>query len=354
MRVPARLAPRLAVVVAALPLLAVGATDGGALVGGSAAADTPVEQQVGAEAAARINGRRVVLVSLDGLHRKAISRLGRKRAPTLHRLIRRGASTLNARTLRERTLTLPNHTGMLTGRRVDVRQGGHGVWFNTDPGTTVSHAAGEHVSSVFEVVHDAGGSTALLTSKDKFAFFRRSWRGAIDRFTYRASNRRLARAAVRELRRDRAFTMLHLSAPDTAGHAHGFLSPRYLRAVERTDRNLGLLVDALRADRERAQRTVVLVTADHGGPRHHRRHSAAGLRANYTVPVIAWGGGVARGDLYELNPAFRDPGAERTGYRRPKQPIRNGMVANLATSLLGLRAVPGSTLDRAQQLDVLS
>ena len=58
---------------------------------------------------------RVVAISVDGLNPKAITKLGRSGAPNFYRLMREGASTLNARTAREQTRTLPNHTGMLTG-----------------------------------------------------------------------------------------------------------------------------------------------------------------------------------------------------------------------------------------------
>ena len=74
----------------------------------------------------------VVAISIDGLNPRAISELGPSGAPTFHRLMREGASTLDARTEREQTRTLPNHTGMLTGRRIDARRGGHGVTYNTD------------------------------------------------------------------------------------------------------------------------------------------------------------------------------------------------------------------------------
>ena len=117
---------------------------------------------------------RVVAISVDGLNPKAITKLGRSGAPNFHRLMREGASTLNARTAREQTRTLPNHTGMLTGRRIDDRRGGHGVTFNSDTGTTVHRAAGEYVASVFDVVHDRGGSTALFTAKKKFALYQRT------------------------------------------------------------------------------------------------------------------------------------------------------------------------------------
>ena len=97
--------------------------------------------------------------------------------------MREGAYTLNARTVREQTSTMPNHTAMLTGRRVDDRHGGHGYTENFDNGGTVHRAAGHYVASVFDVVHDNGGSTAMFASKAKFRLYRRTWNthGADDR-----------------------------------------------------------------------------------------------------------------------------------------------------------------------------
>ena len=66
-------------------------------------------------------GRQVVVITLDGLNPDALTRLGRSGAPQLHRMMRQGASTLNARTELEQTETLPNHIGMVTGRRIDSR-----------------------------------------------------------------------------------------------------------------------------------------------------------------------------------------------------------------------------------------
>src|SRR5688572_7462226 len=75
---------------------------------------------------------KVVVVTLDGLGSHVVRRLGPDGMPTLHRLMAEGASTLNARTARELTLTLPNHTGIVTGRRVDADRGGHGVSWNDE------------------------------------------------------------------------------------------------------------------------------------------------------------------------------------------------------------------------------
>src|SRR6476469_6074290 len=75
---------------------------------------------------------RVVVISVDGLNPVAITRLGATGTPTFHRMMSEGAWTFNARTEVERTVTLPNHTSMLTSRRIDRTRGGHGVTWDDD------------------------------------------------------------------------------------------------------------------------------------------------------------------------------------------------------------------------------
>lgn len=293
----------------------------------------------------------VLAISVDGLTPRALRVLGPRGAPALHELEREGAGTRNARTAYELTVTLPNHTGMLTGRPVDPARGGHGVVVNDDSGTTVHDAAGEQVDSVFDVVREAGGSTALFTAKAKFGLYDRTWPEGIDRFAYEKDTAALVELAVADLLGERrAFTFLHLSAPDVAGHAHGWMSRPYLDAVREADRALGRLLDAADADPGLSSGLAVLLTSDHGG--RGPTHTDPTRPADYTVPFLVRGPGVPAGaDLYDLNPQLADPGAGRPSYDGP-QPVRNGDLANLATDLLGLGPVPGSTFDAAQDVEV--
>jgi predicted AlkP superfamily pyrophosphatase or phosphodiesterase len=297
--------------------------------------------------------RTVVVVSVDGLNPSAINELGRQGAPVLHRLIANGAATLNARTEQESTSTLPNHTGMVTGRRVDAAEGGHGITWNDERSEpdTVHEAAGERVSSVFSVVAKRT-RTALFVGKKKLSLYQRSWPKAIDRFEVRGHVEtlvELARADLRKARRGLWF--LHLALPDEVGHAEGFMSEAYLDAVAGTDELLGRLVRTVKARPRLARHTVVVVTADHGG--RGESHGDPTRLANYRVPFIVWGAGVADGaNLYALNRDYARPGRRRTTYDAERQPVRNGDVANLVTDLLGLRSVPGSEHDADQDLDV--
>lgn len=296
----------------------------------------------------------VVVVSVDGLTPAALRELRRKRAPSLFRLVDEGAGTRNARTARERTTTLPNHTSMVTGLRIDASAGGHGVTWNDErlePGT-VQEAAGRPVGSMFEVVHEAAGSTALFASKQKLRLYERSWPDAFDGVVVRRSNRRLVRRVRHDLTtHGRALTFVHLSRPDVVGHKQGFMSTAYLEAVEDVDTLVGRLLATLESDPALRGRSTLLLTSDHGGS--GSGHADATLRSSYRVPFFAWGAGVEPGaNLYELNPDYADPRRRRPGYDAERPPVRNGDVANLVTDLLGLGPVPGAEINATQGLDL--
>jgi predicted AlkP superfamily pyrophosphatase or phosphodiesterase len=293
----------------------------------------------------------VLAISIDGMSVAAVRKLGRVQLPNLYRFMRAGASTTNARTEREMTVTLPNHTGMVTGRRIDAATGGHGVTWNDDrlSPNTVQEAAGHDVSSVFSVVDAAGGSTALFAAKTKFSLWPRSWPDAIDRTTIDERNGALVDQLIADLDQDRDFRFLHLSPPDVAGHAHGWMSKAYLRAVRRSDALVGRVVKAVNADPARRAGTTILLTSDHGG--HGPSHSDPTLLDDYRVVFMARGAAVDRDvDLYAINPTYKNPGTRRTTYGMRRPPVRNGMIANLALDLLDLPAVEGSEFDTAMDL----
>lgn len=313
-----------------------------------ACASTPAQD---ASAVRAQTSTRVLAISIDGLNPSAIRQLGRSGAPTFYRLMDEGAFTLNARTEFEQTVTLPNHTSMMTGRRIDRTHGGHGVtWDDDRPGTTVQGAAGHGVSSIFTIVNNHGGSTALFSTKPKFALYNRSWDKGIDTFTVNEDQPALVKAARSDLiHQARDFTFLHVSLPDRAGHETGFMSPGYVAAVGRTDALLGKLMGAIDTNATLRESLVVVLTADHGGK--GKGHSDRTKLGNYRVPFIVWGPGVTHGHLYAMNPSYQNPGTRRPTYAG-NQPVRNGDQANLAADLLELDSVPGSEFDFRQWLDV--
>lgn len=347
---PRRLTPLIVSALATLALTASACSTPTTAGTGTAAADhSRLERAVAASAPA--SGTRddadpqVLAISIDAFNPKALRRLGHRGAPTFWRLVDEGASTLNARTQRELTVTLPNHTSMVTGRRIKAAADGHGVTWNDDlPGhpLTVQAAAGHDVESLFSVAHQAGLSTALYSTKTKFSLFQSSWPESLDRTTIKEERDGAIVKAVRRdlLRNDRGVTFMHLGLADKTGHAKGFMSPAYLRAVRRLDGLVGRILQDADTRSELDDLTIVL-TSDHGGMPGTTSHSAAKDLADYRVPFTVWGPGIAAADLYDINPGYRDPHRKRTRLAG-RQPVRNGDVANVVLGLVGAGPVPGS------------
>lgn len=298
----------------------------------------------------------VLVVSVDGLNPDAIGELG-DRVPTFTRLIAEGASTLDARNDADVTVTLPNHTGMITGRGTKGDDG-HSIDFNGDSGEVLADVHGSYVPSMFDVAHDHGVATAMYASKPKFNVLIRSYdeeHGADDlvlppddgRDKIDADGIESALTARDDVLAalttpDEALVFWHVPNPDSIGHAAGWMTEPYLQAVVDSDRVIGEVLDRA-MDAGLGQRLTVLLTADHGGPEGQKQHDDATLEANYTIPFIAWGAQVARGaDLYALNPGRQDPGDARTTFADPKQPIRNLDVADTALALLDLPPIDGA------------
>lgn len=352
----------------------------------------------------------VIYVSVDGLRTGDETEdlqmlIDAGLAPNFARLQAMGAWTHQARTDPLWTITLPNHTGMLTGRPVEDSSTpgspGHRYRFNSDPEdfpdegvplpganlSTIHTSAGEYVPSVFNVVHDHGLTTALYASKTKFSLYDESYDG-VDRTGDPAFERSaLAQDTVGEDngfdKLDRfvvddeaaivdaliadaadgglaAFSFVHLAAPDSAGHDLGWGSPAYLAAIQEVDALLGRLLDLIESPGY-AGRTTLIVTADHGGGGDtvtDDNHATAASPVNFTIPFYVFGPGVAAGaDLYALNDHGRDrPDALQnpSGATNPtgQAPIRNGDGGNLALDLLGLGDVPTSSVNAGQDLTV--
>jgi hypothetical protein len=305
----------------------------------------------------------VIVISVDGLASRAVQELGPAGAPTLFRMAQEGASTLNARNMPDNTTTLPNHMSMVTGRPV-LGSSGHRVATNEDDGQTVHREAGTYVESIFGVVHDHGGTTALFTTKAKFDVINRSWdstnggvdtvapddgRDKIDRY-YRGEDEDAVDELLSLMRRGApTLALLHLGSPDKNGHDFGWMSQSYLDAVTESDERIGLILNQIVADPQQRGSFVVLVTADHGGEGF--AHVDASDARTYTVPFVAWGGHIKPGaDLYELNSTSRtDPGDGRPELG-DAAPIWNADVANLTADLLGLPALEGSVFNIDQTL----
>lgn len=230
---------------------------------------------------------RVVLVSVDGLRPDAIARF---KARTLQRLMDEGSYTLSATTILP-SKTLPSHTSMLTGEPPER----HGILWNTAfedaPGTI-------EIPTVFGEARARGYSTAAYFSKSKFSHLQKP--GTLDYsqapggwFGRWSAAHTLADLERRVPTDKPDLLFVHLPDPDTAGHASGWMSTNYGNAVLRADAAVARLLTLMDTTYGKSRYTVI-ITADHGG--HDKDHGSDDPR-DVTIPWIAWGRGVVKGEL---------------------------------------------------------
>jgi predicted AlkP superfamily pyrophosphatase or phosphodiesterase len=229
----------------------------------------------------------VVLVSIDGLRPDAISPSD---TPTLHRLTFEGSYTMSAATILP-SKTLPSHTSMLTGQPPSI----HGVSWNTNARLTKRKVS---IPTVFGVLRNEGFVTAAFFSKSKFTSLQKA--GTLD---YSQAPRGLfgfwpADRTVRDVQgymtTERPnLLFVHFGDPDHAGHASGWMSPRYGEAVKRVDDAIAKLLTIAEKSFGAGNFTLI-VTADHGG--HDKNHGSSDP-LDVTIPWIAWGDGVNPAEL---------------------------------------------------------
>lgn len=319
----------------------------------------------------------VIHISVDGLAPRYLQALiDEGQAPNFKRLQSEGVWTHNARTDHDFTVTLPNHTSMLTGRPVRDKEAspsailGHRWMVNSETKTRTLHTnRHDYVPSAFDVAHDHGLRTGLFPSKSKFIIYDRSYgerhgapdkvgadngRDKIDVYEKVGAAIPLNDRFIAEMKADPFhYSFVHYRDPDSAGHGKGWGSPEYNDAIRRVDKCLGQLFEMITGDERFAGRTAIVLSADHGGTR--RNHGIFSDPLNYVIPFYVWGAGVEKpGDLYALNESSRvDPKADRCDFvERDRQPIRNGDGGNLALDLLGLGPIPDSAINAAQDLKV--
>ena len=271
----------------------------------------------------------VIHITVDGLRPDYMN------GPNFDRLKSEGACTLNGRSDLASTKTLPNHIGMFTGLTV----ADHDYSANEDSGYKLVDANGQGYENIFDLVKETGGTTAIYTSKRKFAILNRSW--SVDKFVLLDRISSVVESFMEGMIAEMySFSFLHIESPDKAGHDDddGASHWRYRNAVADADAYLGQVFDLIENNIKLRDNTAIILTADHGF-QDRGSHLNNELLENYRVPFCTFGPGVMAGaDLIELNSHLNggvivDPGLSRGSGRA----IRNSYAGVLAASWLGLR-----------------
>jgi len=318
----------------------------------------------------------VVVLSIDGLRADAVEDAVRRGRPGFAALLK-GPHTLEARTDPDITVTLPNHTGMVTGRLFKGPQGHN--WLPNDLPPTIAeggtlHAAhGSYVPSMWDVAHDHGLLTGMIASKEKFILYDNSYReeqgrtdatGAddgtrkIDLVSFALRSEGVARKTMAFLdeaaaQGRRSLSFIHFADTDVTGHGRTWdMTPGspYLACVDRMDALVDRLVRHIEASPSLRGRTAMVMTADHGGGAPPLSHTVAESPLNFRIPFVVWTGDGAAADLYDLSPMRARPAASERMTATGGSPIRNADAGNCALWLLGLPSIPTSTVGAEQDL----
>jgi hypothetical protein len=224
---------------------------------------------------------RLILVLTDGLRPEAITPTV---MPTLHALTESYTSAAEARTIRP-SVTVAALASLATGVAPDThRLVLPGLEFL--PRLTRLRPVARELAR-YDI------PTEIVTTELPLGVLPLAWA-----LTQAAGARRLLPAGRRPLdtamaanrllnESDTGLLFVYLPACDEAGHAHGWMSPAYLRAASELDAALTTLAT-------RVGEALLLVVSDHGGggvirTEHHHPHPT-----NERIPFVLAGPGVAR------------------------------------------------------------
>ena len=300
--------------------------------------------------------------------------------PNFTRLRDASACTYNARCDFTDSITIPDHLCMITGRPVRAPAGMpsnvcHGVTNDSPAAIDTVHNSGLNIGTykagIFDVVHDSGLSTALYMGKARLAICDRSWNstnGAPDTTGVDNGQDKIDFAMIVEASGNtnatpglvasfvaaiasgtlKNFTLFHIADADYAGHSGGWSTnsgSAYRNAMKSADGWLGQILDAVQSNATLAGRTAILLTADHGGGTPPTSHGDATKLSNCTIPFFFCAPGIPVGtNIHACFENRADPAATIPEYTSADQPMRNGDIANLSATLLGLPPVPGALI----------
>ena len=329
----------------------------------------------------------VIAISVDGLRGDFLETFvvgSPATFPNFARLKNTGASTFNARCDYDYSETIPNHVAMITGRPVLQPGGlttseftGYTTNFPVDtptPDYVQTYAvasgtnSGPYKASIFDMVHDRGMSTAILLGKTRLTICDRSFNattGALDvtgvdngrdKIDFAQIQNGLPSTALINTLTARItgstlekFTFLHITDPDTTGHASSWTTTvggAYRNTIITVDGFLGSIFAALDGNAALAGKVAIILTADHGGGGvTSNAHTEATAAGNYTIPFFVFAPGIPAGsDLYSIFDNRVNPGSTRPTFLAAAQPVHNADIANLSAELIGVPQVTNSFL----------
>jgi predicted AlkP superfamily pyrophosphatase or phosphodiesterase len=252
---------------------------------------TPLLAEQGSQGHSSPSGdKRVLVISIDGMRPDVLLRAN---VPNIRELTLHGSFTFWAESTKM-AITLPTHVSMLTG----VSPAKHHITWNDNRQVKSGELT---LPTLFDLAKKAGYSTSMVIGKEKLAILAKP--GMVDWLKTPGKTREdalaIAEGAAEVIREHQPQVMfVHIPDPDAIGHSSGWGSPEQVAAADRADRGVGILMAVLMKAGLR-DKTLVIVTADHGGS--GRSHGAK-VPFSHFIPWIAVGPGVRENYDLTLEP----------------------------------------------------
>lgn len=266
----------------------------------------------------------VVIIGIDGMGGTGIEN---STTPNIDRLMREGSFTLNARGVLP-TSSSPNWASMIMGAGPEQ----HGITSNdwqkdshnlppTDRGP------GGIFPTIFSVIK-GNNENAITGAVYQWKDFGRLFEKDLVDYDTSAlgENKTTDLACEFIISQKPEFCFIHIDHVDGAGHKWGYDSERYHGGVEKADRLINQIFQAIQKAGI-AENTLLIVSADHGG--HDKGHGGETLN-EIRIPVIIWGSGIKRN--FELNSGLNiydiaSTAAKALGYEQPDSWIGNPIIS---------------------------
>lgn len=247
--------------------------------------------------------------------------------------INKGVYTLNAKTDKDYTTTLPNHTTMFTSMSV----GKHGITFNSYRPIHI------RFDTIFDLLKRGGKTTAMYVGKDKFNMYKDKVDVYYLNETYPPTD---TPSVVKKFIKDvggadanscnlKDYTFIHFLETDRAGHVNGWDSEEYKQRLADIDNGIRKIMKLVDIYKKMCNITVIL-TSDHGG--HKKNHGDNTNPDNFNIPFFVYHNYKDNNgdDIYSINKHTRVeyPYNVNPPIDNKDQPIRSGDIGNLVAKLL--------------------
>ncbi len=234
--------------------------------------------------------KHVVVLGFDGMSAAGIKN---STTPVFNELMKNGAWTLHARAVMP-TSSSPNWASMIMG----TPQKYHSIHSNAWKVKKIKYRSfcgcekGQVFPTIFGVLRKQKSAANIVCYHEWDDFARLTEPGVCTVIQDTKDENETTEKAIECIKNQKPdFLFVHIDYVDHVGHAIGHFTPEYYKAIAKADSITGAVIAALKSAGI-YERTVILITSDHGGIK--TGHGGKTL-AEIEIPWIISGPGIKKG-----------------------------------------------------------